>query len=117
MDIFLSGKQTGIDLAKQLREDNIAFVYLSANSNEDVLNAAKATQPYGFLVKPFREKDLLIALEIAQYRHEHSMEASFKREAVLKDQLSAIITGPDQLGKKNCLQQDRLFNRIFLLTF
>ncbi|MEI9947161.1 MAG: sigma 54-interacting response regulator [Chitinophagaceae bacterium] len=100
LDIFLSGKQTGIDLAKQLREDNIAFVYLSANSNEDVLNAAKATQPYGFLVKPFREKDLLIALEIAQYRHEHSMEASFKREAVLRNQLSAIITGDDSWEKK-----------------
>ncbi len=38
LDIFLKGKQTGIDLAKQLNEDNIAFVYLSANSNEEVLN-------------------------------------------------------------------------------
>ena len=76
LDIFLKGKQTGIDLAKQLGEENIAFVYLSANSNEDVLNAAKATHPYGFLVKPFREKDLLIMLEIARYKHEHSIESN-----------------------------------------
>ena len=53
LDIFVKGKLTGIDLAKQLAEENIAFVYLSASSNEQVLNEAKATQPYGFLVKPF----------------------------------------------------------------
>jgi DNA-binding NtrC family response regulator len=100
LDIFLSGKQTGIDLARQLKEENIAFVYLSANSNEEVLNAAKATEPYGFLVKPFREKDLLITLEIAQYRHEHSTQASLRKEAQLKDQLSVIIAGADSWEKK-----------------
>ena len=92
LDIFLKGKLTGIDLAKQLAEDNIPFVYLSANSNEEVLNAAKATQPYGFLVKPFREKDLLVTLEIARYRHEHSQEAISRRETKLQKQLSGIIT-------------------------
>ena len=78
LDIFLKGKQTGIDLAKLLAVDNIPFVYLSANSNEEVLNAAKETYPYGFLVKPFREKDLLVALEIARYRHAHSIEARYR---------------------------------------
>jgi DNA-binding NtrC family response regulator len=91
LDIFLSGKLTGIDLARYLREEDIAFIYLSANSNEEVLTAAKATQPYGFLVKPFREKELLIALEIARYRHEHSLESSLRREGILQDQLAAII--------------------------
>ncbi|RYY18473.1 MAG: response regulator [Chitinophagaceae bacterium] len=91
LDIFLSGKNTGIDLAKQLREDGIAFIFLSANSNEDVLTAAKATQPYGFLVKPFREKDLLVTLEIARYRHEHSLEATAKKEKGLLAQLNLII--------------------------
>src|ERR1700688_3246491 len=92
LDIFLKGKLTGIDLAKQLAEDNIPFVYLSANSNEEILNAAKATQPYGFLVKPFREKDLLVTLEIARYRHEHSQETISRRETKLQNQLSGIIT-------------------------
>jgi DNA-binding NtrC family response regulator len=91
LDIFLKGKQTGIDLAKRLTEDNIPFVYLSANSNEDVLNAAKATQPYGFLVKPFREKDLLVTLEIARYRHEHSLESRYWKEAELQKNLKHII--------------------------
>ena len=92
LDIFLSGKLTGIDLAKQLKEDGTAFIYLSANSNEEILTAAKATQPYGFLVKPFREKDLLITLEIARYRHQHSQEAISKKQTVLQKQLGSIIS-------------------------
>lgn len=91
LDIFLKGKQTGIDLAKLLAADNIPFVYLSANSNEEVLNAAKETQPYGFLVKPFREKDLLVALEIARYRHTHSLEARYHKEGTLRKLLKNII--------------------------
>jgi DNA-binding NtrC family response regulator len=90
LDIFLSGEGTGIDLARQLKEQNIAFIYLSANSNETILNLAKATEPYGFLVKPFRENDLLVTLEIARYRHEHSLESKYRQEAVLNSQLERI---------------------------
>jgi DNA-binding NtrC family response regulator len=100
LDIFLKGKLTGIDLAKQLNEDNIAFVYLSANSNEEVLNSAKATQPYGFLVKPFRERDLLIMLEIARYRHEHNTESTARNGRILNDKLSAIIYSAESVEKK-----------------
>jgi DNA-binding NtrC family response regulator len=92
LDIFLSGKQTGIDLARQLKETNTAFIYLSANSNEEILAAAKTTQPYGFLVKPFREKDLLVTLEIAWYRHEHSQASSSRRESMLSSQLTDLLT-------------------------
>lgn len=90
LDIFLKGKLTGIDLAKQLKEDNVAFIYLSANSNEKILAAAKATEPYGFLVKPFREKDLVIALEIAFYRHEQSREAMWRTEMKVQKALNQI---------------------------
>ena len=91
LDIFLKGKLTGVDLAKQLRQENIAFIYLSANSNEEILSEAKTTEPYGFIVKPFREKDLLVTLEIAQYRHEHSRESKYRRESELIQQLEKTI--------------------------
>jgi DNA-binding NtrC family response regulator len=90
LDIFLTGEQTGIDLGKLLREDDIPFIYLSANSNEEILHAAKATHPSGFLVKPFREKDLLIAMEIADYHHEHGLESKLRKEAVFQNQLAVI---------------------------
>jgi DNA-binding NtrC family response regulator len=90
LDIRLKGKQSGIDLAKKLRAENIAFIYLSANSNQKILEEAKATEPYGFLVKPFREKDLLVMLDIATYRHNHSLESKLRQEEHLQKQLAEI---------------------------
>lgn len=87
LDIQLDGKLTGIDIANQLRNLDIAFIYLSANSNKDVFELAKATHPYGFLVKPFREKDVLAALDIALYLHENSLESKFRQEPSLKNNL------------------------------
>ncbi|MET0462138.1 MAG: sigma-54 dependent transcriptional regulator [Chitinophagaceae bacterium] len=74
IDIFLQGELTGIDLAKTLENRNIPFVYISANSNKEVLDAAKATQPYGFLVKPFRKKDVLVMLDVAWYLYQQRQE-------------------------------------------
>jgi two-component system response regulator HydG len=74
LDIRLQGKLTGIDLAKILREENMAFIFLSANSSKEILNAAKATRPYGFLVKPFREKDVLVSLDVALYLHQQNQK-------------------------------------------
>jgi transcriptional regulator with GAF, ATPase, and Fis domain len=91
LDIFLKGDRTGIELAEYLAEKDIAFVYLSANSNEAVLQAARATQPYGFLVKPFRERDVLITLGIAHYRHVHSVEAKLRNEQSLRQELTNIM--------------------------
>jgi DNA-binding NtrC family response regulator len=55
---------------------NIAFVYLSANSNKQILEEAKTTRPYGFLVKPFRQKDVLVMLDIAWYLHKQKLESA-----------------------------------------
>ena len=74
LDITLQGALSGIDLARMLRNDNIAFIYLSANSNDKTFEAAKNTSPYGFLVKPFRERDVLAMIEIAWHLHEASLE-------------------------------------------
>jgi DNA-binding NtrC family response regulator len=71
VDIYLKGELTGIDLAHSLNKKDIPFVYLSANCSYQVLEEAKTTYPYGFLVKPFRGPDLLVTLDIALYRHEH----------------------------------------------
>jgi len=84
LDIFLKGEMTGIDLARTLKQRNIPFVFLTANSNQKVMEEVKKTEPYGFLVKPFRDKDVLSALEIARYRHAHSTEASLRQEQALQ---------------------------------
>ena len=91
LDIRLEGNSSGIEIAKNLRSENIPLVFLSANSSRKVLEEAKETDPYGFLVKPFRKKDLLITLDIAWYRHEQSTESKFRQEALLQDKLRKTV--------------------------
>ncbi|HEY4108519.1 sigma-54 dependent transcriptional regulator [Puia sp.] len=97
LDIFLKGDLTGIDLASQLNKQDIPFIYLSANCNTSVLEMAKITQPSGFIVKPFREKDLLVTLDIARYRHESKQQlgATASREpAISRRQASPAAEQP-----------------------
>ncbi|WP_159468027.1 sigma-54 dependent transcriptional regulator [Dyadobacter sp. 3J3] len=70
LDIILKGDKTGIDLAFELRETGVPFLFISANTNQSTLESVKETQPYGFMVKPFRERDLLIMLDIARYKYD-----------------------------------------------
>lgn len=93
LDIRLKGKMSGIDIARKLRADNIPFIYLSANANQSILEEAKTTEPNGFLVKPFRQKDLLVSLEIAWYLHQHSFESKLRKEEQLQRNLTEISNG------------------------
>lgn len=76
LDIILKGGETGIDLAAQLNLWQIPFLYVSANTNQAILEAVKETRPYGFLTKPFRERDLSIMLDIAQSRYQAEHQAT-----------------------------------------
>jgi len=68
LDIMLKGTETGIDLAHDIKKQGLPFLFISANTNQATLEAVKETEPYGFMVKPFREKDLLVMLDIAKYK-------------------------------------------------
>ena len=92
LDIFLKGTLTGIDLASQLNRKAIPFIYISANSNQQVLEAAKATEPYGFIVKPFREKDLLVTIDIARYRHENKKNMSDVNSTSTQDESKQTLS-------------------------
>jgi len=94
LDIFLQDGSMGTDLALYLREKNIGFIYISANTNQSVLEKAKATQPYAFIVKPFRERDLLIMLDIASQKHQANLQLNIQKELVWKGKLQNIIDAP-----------------------
>jgi len=98
LDIILKGNLTGIDLAWELRERNLPFLYISANTNQSTLEAVKATHPYGFMVKPFREKDLVVMLDIARYRF--NQERENLAPAVTVNQEIAGIIGESLLLKE-----------------
>ena len=103
LDIRLQGAVSGIDVARQLKTMHIAFVYLSANSDQTTLQKAKATEPYGFLVKPVRPKDLTVTLDIACYRHEHSLESFLPHRDRLRREL--IILAGEQRDPASLLHR------------
>lgn len=104
VDIFLQGEGTGIDLGKILNEKNMAFVYLSANSNRQILEEAKPTKPYGFMVKPFRAKDVLIMLDVALYLHKNRAP---EKATIPSSQKTAPIVLPPEFG--NLVGKSRRF--------
>lgn len=111
LDIQLKGKLNGIDLAKLLSRKNIAFIYLSGNSKQQFLDAAKTTRPYGFLAKPFREKDILIMLEIALYAHKENISITDRRVSSTADPALNKIAFSDMIGQSKqmrILQQNIL---------
>ncbi|MBV7532132.1 sigma-54 dependent transcriptional regulator [Chitinophaga sp. sic0106] len=112
LDIFLKGEQTGIDLAAILNERSIPFIYLSANADEQVLAAARVTRPFGFLVKPFREKDLLVTLDIAWYRNQFQevIEAAGKNSRPLP---AVAPTSPGKNDFQGIIGQTPAMQEIF----
>ena len=70
MDIMLAGKITGIETASVIKEKyNVPIIYLTAYSNEPILDSAKITEPFGYLIKPFEEHELHATIEMAFYRN------------------------------------------------
>ncbi|KUJ62290.1 hypothetical protein AR687_09780 [Flavobacteriaceae bacterium CRH] len=91
VDIMLKGTRNGIDLAQILKESHMGFIYISANSSKRILDQAKTTQPYGFIVKPFRDQDVLTTLEIAFYRQQYSLESQLLQQLQLQNDITEIV--------------------------
>lgn len=71
MDIKIQGDKDGIETAQAIRENlDVPIIYLTAYSEQSVLDRAAATKPYGYLLKPFSERELHATIIIAIRRHE-----------------------------------------------
>ena len=81
MDIMLKGEMDGIEAAEQIRSRfNIPVVYLTAYADEKVLEAAKLAEPFGYLMKPFVDRELKAVIEIALYRYKMEMKLKENEE-------------------------------------
>ena len=89
MDIMLKGQMSGIDAAGAIKErHSIPVIYLTAYADENTLNKAKVTEPYGYIIKPFKEVDIHTSIEMALYKHEKNQEVEKER-----DLLFSIVDG------------------------
>lgn len=96
MDIGLKGKVDGIEAADHIRRQlNIPIIYLTANSDFTTLQRAKVTEPFGYILKPFDERELRTTIEMALYKHALNIKLNQTRqwmETTLNSIGDAVIT-------------------------
>ena len=91
MDIRIKGEMDGIETAGKITDRwDIPIIYLTAHADRETLRRAKLTGPMGYVLKPFSERELQIAIEMAIYKH--GMESQLKEQ---KRRLSAML---DSIG-------------------
>lgn len=77
LDINIKGSMDGIDIANVINtKHHIPFIYLTSYADKNTLERAKPTLPYGYILKPFDEKDLLTSIEMAVYKHQKNYNSS-----------------------------------------
>lgn len=81
MDINLAGDLDGIETATRLRDRyDIPSVFLTAYSDDTTIQRASVSGPLGYLTKPFSDRDLHAAIEVALYKHQTDRELQLYRE-------------------------------------
>lgn len=101
MDIMLKGEMNGIEAATKIRsEANIPVIFLTAYADESTLSKAKVTQPYGYIIKPFKEIDIHTTIEMALYKHKKEAEVLKERD-LLFNLVEGQGTGKDILFVKS----------------
>ena len=107
MDIYLKGGKDGIELATEIKEKfQIPVIYLTAYSDSNILERAKITEPFGFIMKPFQERELHSNIEMAL--HKNRMELRINHlNAILKairdvNKLIVRVSSIKDLLEKTC---------------
>jgi signal transduction histidine kinase len=92
MDVMLKGDMMGTEAAEIIRREyGIPVIYLTAYADQATLNQAKVTEPYGYVLKPFDERELQTAIEMALYKFRAEKENQKLKEQLLQAQkLEAI---------------------------
>lgn len=88
MDIVLKGDMDGVTAAEKIRNRvDIPIVFLTAYADDQTLQRAKLTNPFGYIIKPFQQNDLRVAIEIALHRHEieTKMQETLKASEAAKE--------------------------------
>lgn len=102
MDIVLKGEMDGIEAAQKIRDTyDIPVVYLTAYSDERTLKRAKITQPFGYIIKPFEDRELHSAVEVALYKHqmESKLKESEKWLSTTLESIGDAVIATDKEGK------------------
>jgi len=96
MDIMLENGDDGVETANKILEfTDIPIVYLTAHEDDDIFERAKTTKPFGYLLKPFNDRDLNLVIETATYRQKQKMKLARALEdarSIINSSFVMIIT-------------------------
>jgi PAS domain S-box-containing protein len=96
MDIRLAGAMDGIKTAERIQAHrNIPIVYLTAHSDMATLRRAAATEPFGYILKPFEERDVTTQIEIALFKHQAERrlrESEERYRKLVETAMDSIVT-------------------------
>ncbi|MBN2158927.1 MAG: response regulator [Spirochaetes bacterium] len=102
MDVKLPGGMNGIEASKEIRKRlNVPVIYTTAYSDREIVDEVQKSFPFGFVIKPYREKDLLVAIETAftRFEYERKLEESEQKYKSLFEGSSDIIFTLDENWK------------------
>jgi PAS domain S-box-containing protein len=94
MDIHLAGKMDGVQTAEEIHKtSDIPVIYLTAYADKALLDRAKLTEPYGYLIKPYDERELYSVIEMARYKYgiDKKLKSSEDRLRKLNDELEERV--------------------------
>ena len=114
MDIMLEGNMNGIEAAEKIyNELELPIIFLTAYSNDEVLREATIAEPFGYILKPFQERELHATIELALYKHKMQKilkESEKKYRDIFENANEAICIVQDEKLKFYNLKTSEFFN-------
>lgn len=111
MDVLLPGGMDGVEAAGLLRGEAIPVVYLTAHSDDALLERVKCTEPFGYLVKPYTERELHATVTLAVYRH-HVQQVLAHASAELQQARVELERKVEERTKHLAELNDRLLQEV-----
>ncbi len=88
MDIVMPGKLNGIEAAKIITDElDIPVVFVTSYADDAIIEKAKSVRPYGYIVKPFNEREIKAAIEVALFR-KAAEQQEYKTRTAAAEQVS-----------------------------
>lgn len=103
MDIHLEGDMDGVQAAAAIRRlYHIPVVYLTAYSNHEILQRAKLTEPFGYILKPYEDRELQVVIETGLYKHRIERRQA-ERERWFSATLKSVSDGVVAMDSQECV--------------